>query len=208
MRLKVIVPAALLCAAATIPSLPAHAALTFPSAGSCPAYGDVHICSGEIPSFDGSPLDVDLTLPTTPGDHHPLIVMLHGFGNNKHEWESVTDEGDNADKWHWNNHWFAEHGFYVLTYTARGFLDPGKTRGDEPSTPPGAPFGSYTGPGTNGTVHLKSRDFEVKDTQWLAALTAAAYPDLDQNQVAVTGGSYGGGESWTQASQAVWHSAP
>jgi len=96
-----------------------------------------------------------------------LIVMLHGFGNNKHEWESLTADGDNADKWHWNNTWFAEHGFYVLTYTARGFLDQGKTRADEPDTPPGAPFGSYTGPGTPGTVHLKSRDFEIKDTQWL-----------------------------------------
>ena len=131
--------------------------------------------------------------------------MLHGFGNNKHEWESTTDAGDNADKWHWNNHWFADHGFYVLTYTARGFVDQGKTRGDEPNTPPGAPFGSYTGPGTAGTVHLKSRDYEIKDTQWLAALTAAANPDLDRNQVAVTGGSYGGGETWMQASQPVWN---
>jgi predicted acyl esterase len=206
MRLKVILPAALLCAAASIPSLPAQADSTFPSAGPCPSYGGVQICSGEVPSFDGSPLDVDVTLPArNTGDRHPLIVMLHGFGNNKHEWESLTNEGDNADKWHWNNHWFAEHGFYVLTYTARGFLDQGQTRGDEPNTPPGAPFGSYTGPGTNGTVHLKSRDFEIKDTQWLAALTAAAYPDLDTNQVAVTGGSYGGGESWMQASQPVWN---
>lgn len=206
MRLKVILPAVLLCAAATIPSLPAQAASTFPSAGPCPSYGGVQICSGEVPSFDGSPLDVDVTLPVSnTGDRHPLIVMLHGFGNNKHEWESLTNEGDNADKWHWNNQWFAEHGFYVLTYTARGFLDQGQTRGDEPNTPPGAPFGSYTGPGTDGTVHLKSRDFEIKDTQWLAALTAAAYPDLDRNQVAVTGGSYGGGESWMQASQAVWN---
>ena len=208
MRLKVIVPAVLVCAAASLPSMPAQAASTFPSAAPCPTYGEVQICSGEVPSFDTSPLDVDVTLPApNTGNRHPLIVMLHGFGNNKHEWESLTVNGDNADKWHWNNTWFAEHGFYVLTYTARGFLDQGPTRGDEPSTPSGAPFGSYTGPGTNGTVHLKSRDFEIKDTQWLAALTAAAYPDLDPNQVAVTGGSYGGGEAWTQASQAVWHSA-
>jgi len=200
MRLKVILPAALLCAAASIPSLPAQAASTFPSAGPCPSYGGVQICSGEVPSFDGSLLDVDVTLPTRDtGDRHPLIVMLHGFANNKHEWESLTDEGDNADKWHWNNHWFAEHGFYVLTYTARGFFDPGTTGGYQPETPGGT---SYT-PG-NGTIHLKSRDFEIKDTQWLAALTAAAYPDMDPNRVAVTGGSYGGGESWLQAAQADW----
>ena len=203
MRLKVILPAALLCAAATLPSIPAHAASTFPSLGTCPTYGDMRICSGEVPSFDGTPLDVDVTQPASDtGERHPLIVMLHGFGNNKHEWESTTNEGDNADKWHWNNHWFAQHGFYVLTYTARGFLDQGPTGGYQPNTPPGT---SYTGPGTPGTVHLKSRDYEIRDTQWLAALTAAAYPDLDRNEVAVTGGSYGGGETWTQASQAVWN---
>ncbi|MDQ6882998.1 MAG: hypothetical protein M3077_01995 [Candidatus Dormibacteraeota bacterium] len=156
-----------------------------------------------MPSFDGSPLDVDVTLPASnTGDRHPLIVMLHGFANNKHEWESRTDEGNNGDKWHWNNHWFAEHGFYVLTYTARGFPDPGRS---DPSYQPDTPGGSsYTGPGTNGTIHLKSRDFEIRDTQWLAALTAAAYSDLDRDRVAVTGGSYGGGESWTQASQPLW----
>ncbi len=208
MRWRAIVPATLLVFGATAPSLPASAEPPVPGLGDCPLYGDVHICSAEIPSWDGSPLDVDLTLPQQAGgSRHPLMVMLHGFANNKHEWESLTDEGDHADKWHWNNHWFARHGFYVLTYTARGFLDQGKTREDEPNTPPGAPFGSYTGPGTPGTVHLKSRDYEIKDTQWLAAMVAAAYSDLDPNSVAVSGGSYGGGESWTLASQASWRSA-
>ena len=51
--------------------------------------------------------------------------MLHGFGNDKHEWESTNDEGDGADKYHWNNRWFAKHGYYVLSYTARGFTDDG-----------------------------------------------------------------------------------
>jgi hypothetical protein len=61
--------------------------------------------------------------------------MLHGFGNNKHEWESTTDEGDGAAKYHWNNHWFAEHGYYVLTYTARGFRDDGPYANYQPPTP-------------------------------------------------------------------------
>src|SRR5437016_9606564 len=214
MRWRAIMPAALMVLGTAAPSIPVFAGSGVAGLGDCPLYGDVHICSGEIPSWDGSPLDVDLTLPQRgTGDHHPLIVMLHGFANNKHEWESVSDQGDidqpesTHDKWHWNNHWFAKHGFYVLTYTARGFLDQGKTREDEPNTPPGAPFGSYTGPGTPGTVHLKSRDYEIKDTQWLAAMVAAAYSDLDPNSVAVSGGSYGGGESWTLASQASWRSA-
>jgi X-Pro dipeptidyl-peptidase-like protein len=208
MRLKVLLPAVALCVGSVLPPIAGHAEAGVPGLNACPPYGDLHICSGEVASWDDSPLDVDLTLPMTPGRSHPLMVMLHGFGNNKHEWESVVDVGDGADKWHWNNHWFAAHGFYVLTYTARGFVDQGKTRNDQPDTPSGiAPCapptpGSYCQP--NGTIHLKSRDYEVRDSQWLAALVAAAYPDLDTNRVAVSGGSYGGGEAWTQASQPDW----
>jgi pimeloyl-ACP methyl ester carboxylesterase len=151
---------------------------------------------------------VDVTQPAQDtGGPHPLIIMLHGFGNNKHEWESTTDEGDGADKYRWNNHWFATHGYYVLNYTARGFRDDGPT-GDQPKTPS---FTSVSEP--NGTIHLKSRDWEIRDTQWLAALVAATYAPsdsdpqrdhVDRSQIAVTGGSYGGIESWLQASQAEW----
>jgi pimeloyl-ACP methyl ester carboxylesterase len=173
----------------------------------CPTYGGQQICSGEVPSFDGAKLDVDLTLPAGGGGgtRHPLIVMLHGFGNNKHEWESTTNTGDGADKYDWNSHWFADHGYYVLTYTARGFQDKGPTDTSyQPNTPSGAPFGSQDPSSPNGTIHVKSRDYEIRDTQWLAALVAASFPNIDPNQVAVTGGSYGGGESWMQASQAQW----
>ena len=157
-----------------------------------------------MPSFDGSKLDVDLTLPRNDSGsgRHPLIVMLHGFGNNKHEFESIDDRGDDRDKYHWNNHWFAEHGYYVLNYTARGFRDDGKYDAYQPDTP-GTPFTSVDldSPNSSGTLHVKSRDFEIKDTQYLAALTAKAFPKVDPTQIAVTGTSYGGGESWTQASQ-------
>ena len=97
--------------------------------------GRQEICSGELPSFDGTKLDVDVTKPLNNegSNRHPLIVMLNGFGNTKHEWESLNDEADGADKWHWNSHWFAKHGYYVLTYTPRGFCH----RAPPPScTPP------------------------------------------------------------------------
>src|SRR3954465_76222 len=134
----------------------AHAA-PFPAA--CPDYGGVRICSASVPSFDGAPLDVDLTLPSG-GGKHPLIVMLHGFGNNKHEWESLTDAGDGADKAQWNNRWFARHGYYVLTYTARGFRADGPTGDSQPPTP-ADPTGSVSAP--NGTIHVKSREWEIRD---------------------------------------------
>jgi predicted acyl esterase len=170
--------------------------------GSCPVReGGLEVCSAQVKSFDGSNLDVDVTLPANDSGskRHPLIVMLHGFGNNKHEWESVDDEGDGRDKYHWNSHWFAKHGYYVLTYTARGFRDDGETADYQPNT---EDFTSVDLP--SGTIHLKSREFEGKDTQFLAALVAAGFPDVDASRVAVTGNSYGGGESWLQASQPTW----
>ena len=201
-----------LVAAVTLPASTASAT-TLPDSftPSCPtenaqgeSYGGVRICSGSVPSFDESKLDVDLTQPMhDTGSSHPLIVMLHGFGGDKHDWESTTDEGDGADKYHWNNRWFAKHGYYVLSYTARGFSDDGPDEDANQPPTPGDPSGSED-PAHRGFIHLKSRDWEIRDTQWLAALIAATYPDVDTNRVAVTGGSYGGIESWLQASQRRW----
>jgi dienelactone hydrolase len=199
----------LVVAGVTLPAGSALAASLPPSfTRLCPtestegSYGGVRICSGSVPSFDGAKMDVDLTQPASgTGRRHPLIIMLHGFGNDKHEWESTNDEGDGADKYHWNNHWFATHGYYVLSYTARGFSDDGPSEDHEPPTP-GDRSGSISLP--RGTLHLKSRDYEIRDTQWLAALAAATYRDVDPDRVAVTGGSYGGIESWLQASQRTW----
>lgn len=200
MRARVLlISSSVLVVVLAIPILPARAA-TSPLSAPPATYGDERIVSAQVPSFDGSPLDVDVTLPMAgSGSTHPLVVFLHGLGNTKHEWESLTDAGDNADKWHWNTHWFAEHGYYALTYTARGFNDSGPTAAYQPATPS---FSSLSLP--YGTAHVKSREVEVRDTEWLAAQTAAAFPDLDPNRVAVTGGSYGGGESWLLASQAAW----
>src|SRR5919112_1123278 len=167
--------------------------------GACPAYGDQHICTAQVPSFDGTELDVDLTLPDGGGTSHPLIVFLHGFGNNKREWEALDDRGDGADKLRWNSHWFARHGFYVLTYTARGFRTADGPAEYQPPTPGGS---SASLP--SGTIQIKSREVEIRDTQYLASLVADAFGDLDRDRVAVTGGSYGGGESWLQAADPVW----
>jgi hypothetical protein len=173
---------------------------TFPT-DRCPYYGDQQVCTANVPSFDGAPLDVDLTLPQGDrGGRHPLIVLLHGFGNDKHEWQWRDDEGDDADKWHWNSHWFSRRGFYVLTATARGFRsEPAPDPGRQPDTPPGTSFSL-----PNGTIQLKSRDVEIRDTQWLAALVANTFADVDRDRVAVSGNSYGGGESWLQAADPVW----
>ena len=200
LRVRIVLAAVAALFATTAP----QAAAAPPDLGellACATYpsGD-EICSGEVPSFDGAPMDVDLTLPRGETAKRGLMVMLHGFGNDKHYWESNTDAGDGVDTWRWNSHWFAGQGYYVLTYTARGFKT-SPAPGDRPQTP-FSPNGSASAP--DGNVKLKSRDWEIRDTQWLAALTAEAFPDLDRRRVAVTGNSYGGGESWLQASQARW----
>src|SRR5919112_4742548 len=138
----------------------------------CPPYGDQRICTAQVPSFDGTPLDVDLTLPEGGGTSHPLIVFLHGFGNDKREWESLDDRGDGADKLRWNSHWFARHGFYVLTYTARGFRTADQPAESQPPTPP-SPTGSLSAP--SGAIQIKSREVEIRDTQYLASLVADAF---------------------------------
>jgi hypothetical protein len=227
-RRRMLVTAVAAAASVALPLVGAPTAAAdppFPS--SCPTYPSEHgpqeICSAGVRSFDNSHLDVDVTKPFNDRgrQQHPLIVMLNGFTNTKHEWESLTDEADNADKWHWNSHWFARHGYYVLTYTPRGFCH---KQPEEPPPPEGAtvhkecqPEGAHADwrPETpsnftsrdqpSGTIQLKTREAEIRDTQWLAALAAASFPGIDPERVAVTGGSYGGGESWTQASQATWN---
>jgi hypothetical protein len=189
-----------LASAASAPPTPTQAAPAFPRP-TCAFHGGLRVCTGQVPSFDGTLLDVDLTFPAAgTGSRHPLMVLLHGFGNDKREWQSTTDDADGADKWRWNSHWFARHGYYVLTYTARGFATQPPTAPYQPTTPSGT--SRLTSP--SATIHLKSVEFEVRDTQWLAALAATVLPDLDRARVAVSGGSYGGGESWLLASEATW----
>jgi acetyl esterase/lipase len=114
--------------------------------------------------------------------------MLHGYANDKTEWESASASSANPDKDHYNTFWFASHGYAVLTYTARGFHG---SCGQGPLTDPRC---------ARGWMHLADRRFEVRDTQYLAGLLA----DIgvaDPQKVAVTGGSYGGGQSLLLAMQ-------
>ena len=147
------------------------AATTLPAAfdAACPVYGDMQVCSGSVPSFDGSKLDVDLTLPLhDTGTGHPLIVMLHGFGNDKHEWESITDDGDGADKDQWNSHWFARPRLLRPDlHRPRLPRRRSERRPYEPPTP-SDPSRVRRSAQRHGEIHIKSRDYEVRDTQWLA----------------------------------------
>jgi ABC-2 type transport system ATP-binding protein len=141
------------------------------------------ICTAMLPSFDGTPLDATVTLPAKRTRRRlPLVAFLHGFLTDKSEYLSETrggvgpDRGANAYKTvHWNNVWFASRGYAVLNYSARGH---------------GA---------SGGQIELASKEFEVRDAEYLTGLLADAGRPLariDSRRVGVIGSSYGGGQAW------------
>jgi ABC-2 type transport system ATP-binding protein len=148
------------------------------------------LCEASVASFDGTKLDVTLTLPAPKGSDPlsrghsrgltPLVVFLHGFLNNKREQMSLTRAGNGPDKGgeayktvRWNNVWLADRGYAVLNYTARGHE------------------------GSEGSIMLASREWEVRDTRHLTGLLADDPAlGIDPGRVAAVGGSYGGGQAW------------
>jgi len=136
----------------------------------CPAAND----SQRVASWDGVPLDVDVTLPATGNGPFPTIVMMHGWGGDKTSFEShsATDG--------YSNVYYASQGYAVVTYTARGW---GRSCGKPDSR---------TSPGCDtGWIHLADHRYEGRDTQHLLGLLVdegIAKPDA----LGVTGISYGG----------------
>jgi predicted acyl esterase len=139
-----------------------------------------------VPTFDGVPLDVDVTLPpASAGDGpFPTIAMLHGYGGSKSDFESDTPDGSGPNTYHYNNDFYARAGYAVLNYTARGF---GHSCG-------GGPTGDHSGPCGQGYIRLADTRYEARDTQFLLGQL------VDQKlakpgALGVTGISYGGGQS-------------
>jgi predicted acyl esterase len=150
------------------------------------------VCSGEIASFDGIGIDTDLSFPTGATTPLPTVLMLHGWGGDKTDWEAASPAGNGADTWHWNNVWFAEHRWVAVNTTARGFMESCGVSDQDANC-------------TNGYTHLAQRGFETKDSQTvLGKLVDAGI--ADGSQLASTGGSYGGGQSWLLATSLPWKS--
>lgn len=156
------------------------------------------VCTGRVRSFDGTPLDTDVTIPTAAAaGPRPLMVMLHGWGGDKTTWESTTLAGNNTDSYHWNNAWFASQGWVVLNYTARGFhTSCGKDSATNYIYSNDSTCSDTTGEAS--WTHLADRRWEIHDTQYLAGLLVDSGL-ADPQRIAVTGGSYGGGQSWDLA---------
>jgi len=131
------------------------------------------------------PLDVDVTLPPEAiQPPYPTIAMLHGYGGEKSDFESADPNGDGSTTYHYNNAYFANQGYAVLNYTARGF---GHSCG-------GGPTADHSGPCGQGYIRLADTRYEARDTQHLLGLLVDE-GIAEPASLGVTGISYGGGQS-------------
>src|ERR1700736_3751469 len=66
-----------------------------PFGHACKAQNGVRFCPTEtltqrVHTFDGVPLDADVTLPATGNGPFPTIVMIHGWGGSKTSFEASS----------------------------------------------------------------------------------------------------------------------
>ncbi len=170
-----------LCIGALMLSMPAAASAAGPlGLPTCADSEGVQQCSGLVRTWDGVPLDTTVTLPPGGGRDLPLVALIHGFGNSKHEYLGPPSRSytDNAVNW-------AKQGYAVLTYTARGLWGSCGTLESRLASPIAC---------ARGYIHLADHRYEVRDTQELIGrLVDEGVADADR--IGVTGDSYGGGQS-------------
>ncbi|MCW2984555.1 MAG: X-Pro dipeptidyl-peptidase domain protein [Conexibacter sp.] len=170
-------------AAALLALLPAVASAADPTpfGHACTPQNGVRFCptsdlASRPASFDGTPLDVDVTLPATGTGPFPTILLLHGLGGDKTSFESTSGEKG------YTNWFFAQQGYAVVTPTARGF-------GNSCGRPE-----SRTAACAAGWTRLGDMRYEVRDIQTLVGQLVdqgVVRPDA----IGSTGISYGGGFS-------------
>src|SRR3954466_11068113 len=128
-------------------------------------------------SFDGTPIDVDVTLPATGDGPFPTILLLHGLGGSK-----TSFQNPNSPETGYTNWFFAQQGYAVVAPTARGF---GNSCGPAQASDPGC---------EQSWTRLGAMRYEIRDTQTLVGQLVdegIVKPDA----IGTTGISYGGGFS-------------
>lgn len=160
----------------------------------CGIENGVRYCRGEaledrVASFDGVPLDVDVTLPVTGDGPFPTVVLLHSWAQTKEDVHSTAPgESLSALAYHGylNDNFYAKRGYAVVAYSARGF---GRSCG----TP-----SSRTADCARGWTHLGDQRYEVRDAQWLLGLLVDE-GIADPAALGVAGLGYGGATAITLA---------
>jgi fermentation-respiration switch protein FrsA (DUF1100 family) len=149
--------------------------------------GGVRQCSGIVHSFDGAPIDVNVTLPAEPASgpdgNYPLLGMFHGWGGSKFGLSTTAA--------------WAKRGYAVFTMSDRGWGDSCGGQSQERVTEAQACA-------QHGYNHLMDTRYEVRDAQTFMAQLADQKTGkrttlVDRRHIGATGGSYGGGLSMALA---------
>ena len=151
-----------------------------PFGHACKAENGVRFCptvalSERVPSWDGVPIDVDVTLPPTGNGPWPTIAALHGWGTNKTEFEPLARV-------------LAAKGYAVMTDSHRGW---GRSCGTQESREKELPPGSSC---AEGWVRMADERYENHDTEYLLGLLADE-GIAEPKDIGVLGASYGAGQS-------------
>jgi hypothetical protein len=129
-------------------------------------------CSGSVPSWDGTPIDVNVAFPPASGADAswPLIGLYHGWGGSK-----LSLTGSDVQR-------VVTRGYAAFTMTDRGW---GASCG---------PVNKALAACAHGYIHLMHDAYEVRDAQYLMGRLADDGV-IDPQRIGAAGGSYGGGMS-------------
>ena len=179
---RIVTTSLVLGALALAPSAQAATTSVFGSDVSCvtqpQADGSIRLCSGPTHTWDGTKIDVNVTLPAAPASGtdgpYPTIGYFHGWGGSK-IYDSRTKN-------------WAQHGYAVFSMSDRGWGN--SCGGQDPDR--------TTQQCSNGYIHLMDDRYEVRDAQYLLSLLADEGV-TQPTKIGVTGSSYGGGISMALA---------
>ena len=133
-----------------------------------------------VPSFDGAPLDVDVTLPARGSGPWPTIFMAPPTGTDKTVYETTTPGGVAGFAQDYSNVWYANHGYAVVTYSMRGTFNSCGT------------VQSRAGYSACRNVQFEFADprYDARDVQWLLGRLVGERIAA-RNALGVTGDSLG-----------------
>lgn len=170
----------------------------------CHEVGGVRFCKGNpgwagggrIDSWDGFPLDVDVTLPPTGEGPWPALVMLHPWSTSKTLFEATQPDGGHSVMMgqQYNNNFFARRGYVVINFSSRAVAGScGAVLGDVVE---GNGLGIFHCP-SDDFLHFADTRYEVRDAQYLVGRLVDE--GLAKPGFAVTGESYGAGQTLLHA---------
>lgn len=135
----------------------------------CPTPAPTSSSDERVRSWDGAPLQVDVTLPATGAGPWPTIVMLPGYGGSDGvSWDTAgtTYGSEGSDL---SAEWFAQHGYAAVTMNFRGVgysCGPiyAETATSDLASPPGV------GPCRGVDFEFADQRYDARDVQWILGL--------------------------------------